>query len=189
VARDRSRRGLWQRCRRLVAALSLPEPFDIADFVQALAACRGRPIELVPVTGRPNLPCGLLLTTADADYILYAADTTPLHQQHILLHEAAHLLCGHQDGSALTSLDAAARVLMPGLPPALVERVLGRTVYTEPQEREAEIVASLILSRVSRRPPPPFTARARSLEALFDRRGRTGGSAGCGADAPWVRGR
>lgn len=172
MARDRSRRKLWQRCRRLVAALSLPDPFDIADFVDSLAACRGRPIELVPVTGRPNLPCGLLLTTADADYILYAADTSPLHQQHILLHEAAHLLCGHQDDSAGATLDAAARTLMPGLSPALVERVLGRTIYTEPQEREAEIVASLILSRVSHWSPPPFAARARSLEALFDRRER-----------------
>lgn len=189
MARDWSRQGLWQRCRRLVAALSLPDPFDIADFVHALAACRGRPIELVPVTGRPNLPCGLLLTTADADYILYATDTTPLHQQHILLHEAAHLLCGHQDDSAGTSLDAAARILMPGLSPALVERVLGRTVYTEPQEREAEIVASLILSRVSHWSPPPFTAQARSVEALFDRPERNGGPAGCGGNAPWGRGR
>lgn len=167
MSRDRSQRGLWQRCRRLVAALSLPDPFDIADFVRTLAAHRGRPIELVPVTGRPNLPCGLLLTTAAADYILYAADTTPLHQQHILLHEAAHLLCGHQDDGA--GLDSAARTLMPGLSPALVERVLGRTIYTEPQEQEAEIVASLILSRVSHWSPPPFAARARSLEALFDR--------------------
>jgi hypothetical protein len=58
---------------------------------------------------------------------------------------------------------------MPALPAALVERVLGRTIYTEPQEREAEIVASLILSRVSHWSPPPFAARARSLEALFDR--------------------
>jgi hypothetical protein len=151
----------------MVSALSLPDPFDIADFVRTLAARRGRPIELVPVTGRPNLPCGLLLTTAGADYILYAADTTPLHQQHILLHEAAHLLCGHQEGGA--GLDSAARTLMPALPAALVERVLGRTIYTEPQEREAEIVASLILSRVSHWSPPPFAARARSLEALFDR--------------------
>lgn len=164
-----------------MAALSLPDPFDIADFVQSLAGRRGRPIELVPVAGRPNLPCGLLLTTADADYILYAADTTPLHQQHILLHEAAHLLCGHQDGSA--TLDAAARTLMPGLSPALVERVLGRTIYTEPQEREAEIVASLILSRVSHWSPPPFAARARSLEALFDRRERPEAAEDTGRDA------
>ncbi|WP_333770418.1 ParH-like protein [Streptomyces sp. IBSBF 2435] len=167
MSSDRSRRGLWQRCQRRVDTLSLADPFDIADFIRTLAAHRGRPIELVPVTDRPNLPCGLLVTTADADYILYAADTTPLHQHHILLHEAAHLLCGHQDDGA--TLSSAARTLMPALPPALVERVLGRTVYTEPQEQEAEIVASLILSRVSLRESPPATARAPGLEALFNR--------------------
>ena len=151
----------------MVDALSLPDPFDVAEFVSALAARRGRPIEMVPVTAKPNLPCGLLLTTAGADYILYSADTTPLHQQHILLHEAAHLLCGHQDDrSALVS---AAQVLLPTLPSALVERVLGRTVYTEPQEREAEIVASLIVSRVSSWSPPPASAHVPSLEALFNR--------------------
>lgn len=160
-------RGLWQRCRRTVDALSLADPFDIADFIRTLAAHRGRPIEMVPVTDRPNLPCGLLVTTAEADYILYAADTTPLHQHHILLHEAAHLLCGHQDGGA--PLRSAAGTLLPSLPPALVERVLGRTVYTEPQEQEAEIVASLILSRVSLRPAPPVPARAPGLDALFSR--------------------
>lgn len=167
MSSGRGHRRLWQRCRRLVGALSLPDPFDVGDFVRGLADRRGRPIELVPVSGRPNLPCGLLLTTAGADYILYAADTTALHQQHILLHEAAHLLCGHQDyGSVLAP---AARVLMPGLSPELVERVLGRTVYTEPQEQEAEIVASLILSRVSRWSPPAVSAQAPRLDALFNR--------------------
>lgn len=162
----RSRRRLWQRCRRTADALDLPDPFDVAEFIGMLAARRGRPIELVPVTARPNLPCGLLLTTAGADYILYSADTTPLHQQHILLHEAAHLLCGHQDGGA--GLDSAARALAPGLSPALVRRVLGRTVYTEPQEREAEILASLIVSRVSSWSPAPVSAGVPSLEALFN---------------------
>jgi hypothetical protein len=145
----------------MVSALSLPDPFDIADFVRTLAARRGRPIELVPVTGRPNLPCGLLLTTAGADYILYAADTTPLHQQHILLHEAAHLLCGHDRTGYAAS--AAARALMPALRPALIRRVLGRTGYSEPQEREAELLASLIQHRALRAGPPhPIDAHGRA---------------------------
>ncbi|MDD1062728.1 ParH-like protein [Streptomyces cocklensis] len=175
---DRGHRRLWRSCRRTVDALELPVPFDTADFIRALAARRGRPIELIPVSARPHLPCGVLVTTAEADLILYAVDTTPLHQQHILLHEAAHLLCGHHDdGSALA---AAAGILIPGLPTALVERVLGRTVYTEPQEHEAELVASLILSRVTPQPRPQARTEAARLEVLFGRPEPPGPDTGSG---------
>lgn len=63
---------------------------------------------------------------------------TPLHQQHIVLHEAGHLLCGHQD--ARTAADRAAgggaAGLVPHLSGELVRRVLGRS-----QEQEAELFA------------------------------------------------
>ena len=163
-------RQLWERCRRTVASLELPDPFDAAAFIGTLAGQRGRPIELIPVTARPQLPCGLLVTTDRADYIAYSADTTPLHQQHILLHEAAHLICGHHHGAPAAS--AAAQALVPRLPASLVRRVLGRTVYTEPQEQEAELVASLILYRTAARTsPPPRTPGAWSrLESVFGTR-------------------
>lgn len=154
--------------------LELPRPFDAAAFIARLARARGRPIELIAVPARPDAPCGLLITTARADYVMYAADTTPLHQQHILLHEAAHLVCGHHD-RAVAGGDAAA-VLLPNLPASLVKAVLGRTVYTEPQEREAELVASLLRCRAERDaavPPPQPRTR---LQSLFDapRDGRRG---------------
>ena len=135
-----------------MAGLDLPEPFSAELFVEALARERGRPIDLLPVAARPDLPCGLVVTTRDADYIVYRADTTELHRQHILLHEAAHVLCGHSEREGEhTAMAAAARSLMPHLPAELVQSVLGRTVYGEPDEREAELVASLILRRAARR--------------------------------------
>lgn len=124
--------------------LRLPDPFDAAGFLDTVGRSRGLPVRLVPVRARPDLPCGLLLTTDACHYVLYAADTTYFHQQHILLHEAAHLLCGHDE---LAARGAADRALMPSLSPELVRRVLGRTTYSEPQEAEAELVASLILAR------------------------------------------
>ncbi|MGW3951213.1 ParH-like protein [Streptomyces sp. NPDC004752] len=143
----RSNKRLWERCRRLVEDLDLPSPFDTGVFIGMLARARGRPIELVPVTARPHLPCGLLVSTDGADRIVYPADTTLLHQQHIQLHEVAHLLCGHHETTPAAS--SAAEVLLPHLPASLIHRVLGRTVYTEPQEQEAELVASLILNRAA----------------------------------------
>lgn len=156
---------MWRACRRLVDRQHLPDPFDAAVFVREVAARRGRPVELIPVYARPDLPCGLLLTTEASDYVLFAADTTPFHQQHILLHEAAHLLCGHRDAATLRS---AAQNLLPTLNPALVQRVLGRTVYSEPEEAEAELVASLILSRVSsHRPRGPHSVAQPDVAPLF----------------------
>jgi hypothetical protein len=202
VGDGRGRSALWRRCRRIVERLDLPRPFDVREFVGLLALERGRPIELIQVSARPNLPCGLTVSTDDADLILYSADTSALHRQHILLHEAAHLVCGHGDGafaggaagavtgvgataaaSAAASADTVAgpaeietagpfgaiEALLPHLPAELVHRVLGRTVYSEPQEREAELVASLILYRVGRddgpRPRPPRPPSR--LEAVF----------------------
>jgi hypothetical protein len=152
VAHARGDRGLWQRCQGRVAGLELPDPFDAETFIDALARDRGRPIDLLPVVARPNLPCGLVITTERADWILYQADTSELHRQHILLHEAAHILCGHSEsGPEGGAMVAAAQHLMPHLPRELVRTVLGRTVYREPDEREAELVASLIQRRVERR--------------------------------------
>ncbi|MEE1781759.1 ParH-like protein [Streptomyces sp. SP17BM10] len=141
-------RAVLRRCRRMAQELDLPAPFDPAVLLDRLAARRGRPIELVPVAARPNLPCGLLVSTAEADYILYAADTSPLHRRHILVHEIAHLLFDHAGSAPITPVSSQA--LLPHLSPALVQRVLGRTGYDEPQEREAELLASLILSRAAK---------------------------------------
>jgi len=151
VALRRSRAGLWDQARRRVEQLELPEPFDAEAFIGALARERGRSIDLLPVAGLPDLPCGLVVTIRDSDWIVYRADTTRLHREHILLHEGAHILCGHSERGDDTSMIAAARTLMPHLSAELVRGVLGRTAYTDPDEREAEVVASLILHRVRRR--------------------------------------
>jgi hypothetical protein len=151
----------------MVADLDLPDPFEIEGFVGSLATKRGRRIELMPVAANPDLPCGLVLTTRDADLIVYRADTTPLHREHILLHEAAHILCGHDDSAAGEGAFAsAAQALMPHLSPDLVRSVLGRTVYSEPDEHEAELVASLIRQRVERRGRAGASGSAR-LDAVL----------------------
>ncbi|MBS2539433.1 hypothetical protein KGQ20_42485 [Catenulispora sp. NF23] len=161
------RTGLWRRCQTVVDRLDLPDPFDAEAFIAVLAHKRGRPIELLGVPARPDRPCGLLITTARTDLIIYSADTSAVHRQHILLHEAAHLVRGHDaTGGAAT---AGIGVLLPHLSPALIRNVLGRTVYTEPQEREAELIATLIHQRVARGRPP--AARAQSpqsgIETMF----------------------
>ncbi|GAA1026192.1 MULTISPECIES: hypothetical protein [Amycolatopsis] len=156
-------RKLWRRCRKLAGDLDLPEPFDPAEFVRGVAAGRGRPIELLParVIGGP---CGLVMSTDRADYILLPANTSALHRQHILLHEIGHLVCGHAG-----SVDVGA--LLPTLSPELVQRVLGRSVYTEVQEQEAELLATLVAHRAARghEPEPAGDALVSRGLALVER--------------------
>ncbi|MFE2106875.1 ParH-like protein [Kitasatospora sp. NPDC059463] len=137
--------------------MPLPEPFGIPALTEALARRRGRPIELIPLSGPVDAPCGALVSTDRADYIGYPLDTTALHQQHIVLHEIGHLLCGHTGGTAPGA--SVAQALLPRLPGELVHRVLGRSAYSERQEQEAELVASLALHRALHRPRATVTAR------------------------------
>lgn len=145
---------MWQECSRLVSGLQIDLPFDSTAFVARLAQRRGRPIELVPIHALPASPCGLLLSTDHADYLCYAVNTSPLHREHILLHEAGHLVCGHTGPSTVDALPAA---LLPHLSGELVRRVLGRTSFDDVQERQAELFASLVLHRAARWRPPHAT--------------------------------
>jgi hypothetical protein len=175
------RTGLWRRCQSVVDRLDLPDPFDAEAFIAALARRRGRPIELIGVPARPDRPCGLLVTTARADLIIYSSDTSMVHRQHILLHEAAHLVRGH-DSAGAASGDAGLGVLLPHLSPALIRSVLGRTVYTEPQEREAELIATMIHHRATRISRPLGNRGPGGQSAQGTKNGRA--SAGGGQAGP-----
>jgi hypothetical protein len=139
--------GLRWRSERRLRGITVPRPFDLDAFCTEVAARRGRPLIRRAAPGlSTEAPCGLWIATDRADHIFYDPGTSPLHAEHIVLHELAHILCDHS-GSA----GAVAR-LLPDLDPATVRRVLGRVSYTTEQEREAEMLASLIRGRSA---PPP----------------------------------
>jgi hypothetical protein len=117
----------------------MPVPFDASELCAAVAARRGRPIRLVPMDGLTGV-CGLWVATATTDLIFYERVTTPPHQEHIILHELSHVLCDHQRAPDMAGL-------LPDLDPEMVHRVLGRAGYTSEEEREAELLASLIRQR------------------------------------------
>jgi len=128
-------------------AALVPSPFDARAFCDALAAARARPIALHPFHSLVG-PCGLWIATDSVDFLFYETQTSWLHQQHIILHEASHLLCGHR--SASVPEGELARLLLPDLDVETVSSVLRRATYSAEEEREAELLASLILERASR---------------------------------------
>lgn len=166
--------ALWRSCERIAASLAIPSPWDFRKFLNIVGTQHGRKIELIDVASEPGKPCGLLVSTERTDYIFSAANTTALHQLHIRCHEIAHLLRGHASTGAL-DVDLT-RLLMPSLPDSVIRRVLGRTAYSAEQEREAELLGSLIMRRIGhhphpRRPATPAVAdTVARLSSVFDHR-------------------
>ncbi|MFI6093518.1 hypothetical protein [Streptomyces sp. NPDC051218] len=135
---------LQQRCQSILDQLSVPRPFSIDTLCQEVSAQRGRPLHLHPLpqqaTGKSI--CGIWLATETDDHIFFEQRTSRAHQEHIVLHEIGHMLFDHS-GTDLGHGEAS-QALLPDLSPQLVRRILGRASYTNHQEQEAEMLASLL---------------------------------------------
>jgi hypothetical protein len=162
-----SDRAVRRRCRELVGELDIPIPFDARRLAERIAAGRGRPIDLVAFAMPAAAPCGIWFAAPDRDIIMYELHTSPLHQEHIQLHELCHILCSHEPvGSTDPQV---ARVLFPDLDPGVVHRSLHRTHYTLGQEQEVETLASMILARARRLRPVPEWPQPPSAQAVRQR--------------------
>ncbi|WP_300010190.1 hypothetical protein [Pseudonocardia sp.] len=137
---------LNRRARALVRSLDadvgIPRPLDVPELLAGLARHRGRPIDLFATVNTAGGPCGMWLRQPDRDVIVHAADTSPLHQAHIVLHEIGHMIADHP-GTCCLPLDLVRRIL-PGAGATLVGHLFARSTYATDEEREAELVASLI---------------------------------------------
>jgi hypothetical protein len=139
-----------KRGQLLADALILPEPFDVTELCRTVGQLRGRPIVLTAMPLAALGPCGLWLATASVDYICYEQDTSTPHQQHIVLHELGHILCGHGNSQPLEDvLDS----LFPQLDRRTLQIMLARrhSMHSDPDEQEAETFAYAVLGRVRRR--------------------------------------
>lgn len=161
--------------RGLMRELEVGSPLDVVDLCERLGAKRGRPIRLIPHPLPVPGPGGLWLATTHVDAILFQAEATAGHQEHIILHEIGHIISDHPGDE---SDDAILAELMPGLPPEAIKRALRRTGYDERHEREAELVATVIkewatlLNHLEPNPSPGGTDTASRLRsALGDRQG------------------
>ncbi len=153
--------SLRSRCEQRLAGLRLPRPFALPRFCRELALRRGRPltITIMPLAAEGG-PSGAWIATDEADYIFVDQAATGLHREHIVLHELAHMIFDHRSAPPLSDVDAAA--LLPALSSETVARVLGRSRYTEVEEREAELLATMIArqARAAGRPDDEHEVRA-----------------------------
>jgi hypothetical protein len=156
---------LRAQCTRRLAGLEIPDPFDIGVLCDNVAALRGRPLHVLelPEGGPKGMPCGMWMGTHDADFIWYDASTSRAHADHIIAHELAHMLCDHF-GPADEVFSAS---LAPQVAPSTVKLMLGRTRYDTEQEREAELLASLLTAPAAVAPEVDGPVLSRLQENLF----------------------
>jgi Zn-dependent peptidase ImmA (M78 family) len=153
-----SERALRRQCRSLLRELDIRPPLDVRELCRRLAERRGRPIRLVAYPIKVPGPFGLWFMTPTTDVIFYQQETAPPHQDHIILHEIGHIIADHpSDESDERAWDA----LAPGRPPESTTRALRRTCYDSAYEREAELVATIILEWASVLNPLYRSLRAR----------------------------
>jgi hypothetical protein len=98
---------------------------------------------------------GLWAMTGEQEHVLIVTTSRSwIHRLLILLHEVAHMLCGHQP----VRLDAreGRRLLYPDLPSRMLTILGSRTSLSDTQEREADQVAGMLaralLARGGERP-------------------------------------
>ncbi|RJO79953.1 hypothetical protein D5S18_01465 [Nocardia panacis] len=172
--------GIEERFAALAHTVSIPHPWRLSDYVERVAAHRGRPITLHPVDAGLlagdgcGTGSGLWIARRDADLIVYGADTTQWHAEHIVVHELGHMLLGHgaePEPSAPAVPEqtlAAVAELLPSISLESIAQVLGRTDYGTARERDAESFADLVMLRALR---PP--RRNSLLHKTFFRDGRS----------------
>jgi hypothetical protein len=139
-----SLKALRKRCEGRLETITLPTPFTAEAFCMELAAQMKSPINLIAIATNGN-PYGAWIRVHSSDYIFYEGHTTPLHQSHIILHEACHILCDHQ-GVSFLDTDIAS-LLISEVSSQTVQRMMGRNTYTSAEEQEAELLATLIWRR------------------------------------------
>jgi hypothetical protein len=140
------------RCQVILDSLDIPQPFELPTFVAYIASLRGRQISVRPFRAGPDGMCGAWIRARSADYIYHDDQTTALHRAHIVLHELAHMLLGHK-GTGSSLLSELRHLIALGAADAMkgAEPEPGGS-YTSAEEREAEMLGSMILERASRQP-------------------------------------
>jgi hypothetical protein len=182
-----NRRQLRARAKTILRALGLQPPLDILLLCQRLGEQRGRPIKTVAMeTSVGARKFGFLYDdpTAAAALILYEKNTTKTHQDMIILHELAHVMLDHPDQAVDHSYRAAFAAEFQTISPTAIAEILGhkppsrrqkkrsegtfgRSVYDDPIEWEAEMMATIMWGWTPESgayyPPPPKN----TLEAIL----------------------
>jgi hypothetical protein len=133
----------------LIAELpAVPQPWSINKLCKRLAAQRDRELLLHPLR-IPALPFGLWYDDGQRDHIIYRAEVSGYHRDHIILHEICHMLGKHR--IADRSVSGRERESRVTLLARLVEYA-AENPHTDEQEEVGEAFAARVLNLSKRTP-------------------------------------
>lgn len=138
-------RKIRQGVKSALGRLELGEHPDLSSIQSWIETKNGRAIvigELSTLSG--NDICGLWFLHDGRDFVLHAPLNSSWHRQYIILHEFAHLILGHRFTPTSQLL-----VDLPGFPGGPLQ-ILGRTSFEDDDEAAAELLAGLLMERLSR---------------------------------------
>lgn len=115
------------------------------SLVAAVSARVGRPIAITECD-LPLLYSGMWIGDGTEDIIKFDPATPEATRQAAICHELAHILLGHEPHNILHSDSTLFKHIDPSKTHAL--RVMHRSVYDEPPERDAETLATSLLKRM-----------------------------------------
>jgi hypothetical protein len=153
IQQDAADDGTARVC-RLVGSIEVPVPWDLPSLIDAVARGRGKPIHVAGFSGLsgPGRPCGIWIARDADDIIVYDDTTSDYHAEQIVLHELGHLLLDHHEMAGGVAIDTMTIAqLVPDIEPETVRKILGRAVFDNEQESQAELFASLMMSQRRRR--------------------------------------
>ena len=135
------RRRTGRRRAAAIGDLAIPVPFELGAFRASLERNTGAAVKLVSAVMPPGAPSGVFFETGSTRYLCYERDTSPLHQAHIVLSLASHLVLGETSDSPID------RRLVPDLNPQLIRLMLGDVPSRAVAQAEAETFAFVALKR------------------------------------------
>ncbi|MER6478250.1 hypothetical protein ACFFSH_38845 [Streptomyces filamentosus] len=123
---------------------------DLAGVVSFIEEKRGRRIVVRRIPLPPEVSA-FCVQGMEFDIVVVDSSAGELMQTHATLHELYHLWEEHpaEDGDHDLKMDEeTVRLLLPGLRPEAVLRILARSHYSKTVERGAETFATIMLQRL-----------------------------------------
>lgn len=143
---------LRRRAEAALTALGLSDAHTNEQVKAALEERNGRQIliQTAPSAVFVNAACGAWIESDTVDVILVPEDADPLLQAHTVRHEFGHMILRHHGITCGkdTLRELVART-MPDLDPDKVVAMLSRSQFTGADERDAEMIASLLTLRAT----------------------------------------
>ena len=141
------KRAAERRVRDVLSRLRMPEPWSIDALIDDVSEVLGLEIQVqeVPHQALADSPCGMTFICSGLAILVVAEGSPKWHRELVICHELAHMLLGHQSGEKPPW--ELLREWFPSFNPDVVEMMFGRTTFDTRDEREAELLATLMVDQ------------------------------------------